>query len=168
MTDARLTAVDALRAIFARHGKTAPVTNWWRFWRPYQYLWIERRGPVWTVFAASGRSGHFAVYGSALAVDFDDATGKRVRRYGMTGAWRSALSMWPVRSERDAARAEALVVDLVHEAARFAGNYRTVQAHARDPEYPALYNAPERTVGKQRVLSRAEADAYLAERVRAS
>ena len=105
--------IAKIEQLYAEHGETVQIPSapskapWWRKLfgainpvRP-GYLWIEEKDDHWNVQWATGRTTHNG-YVPTISVDFDKATGERWKRYGLSGAWQSALSMWPVRKEEEA------------------------------------------------------------------
>ena len=92
----------------------------------YGWLWIEEKKArwggkaYWRVFLANGEKTHQpSVDDPCFAADFQKANGQPYRRFGLTGAWDSALSMWPVRDEKEATR----IIDLVSSRINLAYKY---------------------------------------------
>jgi len=81
---------------------------------------IEDNGDHWAVLWTSHRDTHDPLFhGSAIAADVRKDTGERHQRAGLSGAWRTALSLWPVRNENDAERIFRHVQHLVDLAYRW-------------------------------------------------
>lgn len=83
--------------------------------------WLSFRdaGDFWSVLLTNGRHTHQPLYDDALGADFKKDDGKRkIGPLHLTGAWRSALSMWPARKDDDAIRVfnyVASMVDLAYQ-----------------------------------------------------
>ncbi len=85
-------------------------------WAPFAgWLSITDEDRSWHVMWTTGRTTHLCTR-PALAVDIDKATGGLSSLRGVTGAWKSAISMWPVFDVHEAARVHARVCDLIRRA----------------------------------------------------
>ena len=84
------------------------------------WLWIEERDDYWSLSLASGKSSNNHFWsGPVYGADFRKDNGNRkIGPLGLTGAWKSALSMWPILEERKASQVFALIssrVDLAYQ-----------------------------------------------------
>lgn len=89
---------------------------WWRWSTVERWLWIDDDGADWFVTVASGPRSHDALSGPAYGCYVDKGTGELSASRGWTGAWRTALSMWPIRDEADARLAYGVVAAAVARA----------------------------------------------------
>lgn len=118
--------IQKIERLLELHGETVPITgakatsSWWQRLlgainpiRP-GYLWIDVAKHSINVQWATGRTTHNG-YQTTFSIDFDKATGKRYTRHGLTGAWKSALSMWPVRDESSADAYYDRIVALIEQ-----------------------------------------------------
>jgi len=84
------------------------------------WLWIENANDHWSVTLANGKTTHQPLGGPALGADFRKDNGEcKVGPLDLTGAWKSALSMWPIRNEEEAARVFSLIASRVNLAYRY-------------------------------------------------
>lgn len=84
------------------------------------WLWLEDAGDHWSVTLANGKTTHQPLGGPALGADFRKDSGERkVGPLDLTGAWKSALSMWPIKNEEEAARVFTLISHRIDLALRF-------------------------------------------------
>lgn len=81
------------------------------------WLWISDEGSHWNVTAASSKSHHNARSGPAYAVDIDKINGSLRAEHGLTGAWKTALSIWPIRNKDEADNAFKYIVALIEKVA---------------------------------------------------
>ncbi len=88
---------EKIKALYEKKGKTLQLNflgNW---------LWIDEGKKSWNVTIASGCTSHNPKLGPAYSADFRKEDGERAVLEGyLTGVWKSALSMWPVREEQKA------------------------------------------------------------------
>jgi len=100
-------------SFLASRGESFPVTRWKKFlWLiPYRsrggWISIEVKDDkdVFFVMWTDSKDSHLPhISGSAYAVDIRRDTGELNNRFGQTGAWKSAISMWPIYDDN---RAEA-------------------------------------------------------------
>lgn len=84
--------------------------------KSHGWLWIEKHGDYWNVALANGQGSHNPLWGSAYSVDILVRTGARRKHLGLTGAWKSAMTTWPVRDEYEARRVWDVVVSCIEQA----------------------------------------------------
>ncbi|MDO8507041.1 MAG: hypothetical protein Q7S53_00545 [bacterium] len=78
------------------------------------WLWIDDANDHWSVTLANGKTSHQALGSKAFAADFRKANGERkIGPSDLTGVWKSALSMWPIRDEEEAVRVFDLIVSRI-------------------------------------------------------
>lgn len=74
------------------------------------WLWIEDTHDHWSVILANGKMTHQPLDGHAFGADFRKDNGERkVGPLDLTGAWKTAVSMWPIRNEEEAVRVFNLI-----------------------------------------------------------
>ena len=84
------------------------------------WLWIDDAGDHWSVTFANGETVHQPFWGPALGADFRKNDGERkIGPLDLTGAWKTAISMWPIRKEEEAVRVFSLVASRVDLAYRY-------------------------------------------------
>lgn len=84
------------------------------------WLWIEDKGTYWYVTFASGKDCHNTLNGPAIGADFLKESGeRRVGPLGLSGAWESALSMWPIKEEAKAISVFTRISSLIDVTFRF-------------------------------------------------
>ena len=85
------------------------------------YLWISDERTHWGVTIANGETSHNRAFGArAYGADFRKEDGeRRIGPPGITGAWQTAITMWPVRSEEKAIEVFNYVAGLVDQAHAF-------------------------------------------------
>ena len=84
------------------------------------WLWIEDANDHWSVTLANGKTTHQPLDGPALGADFRKDNGERkIGPFDLTGAWKSAISMWPIRNEKEAARVFGLITSRIDLAYRY-------------------------------------------------
>lgn len=83
------------------------------------YVTVYDKGDYWFVLLTNQKDSHNRAGGSrAYAVDFRKDDGEVHERFSHSGAWKSALTVWPVMEEDEAKRIVdyvARMVDLAHE-----------------------------------------------------
>ena len=83
------------------------------------WLSFHDRGDHWAVFRTNGKYTHQPLDGDALGADFLKDTGERkIGPLSLTGAWRTAFTMHPVRDEEKAVKVfnyVARMVDLAYQ-----------------------------------------------------
>jgi hypothetical protein len=112
--------------LLAKYGPTVPVyrRHSWLFfrWRSREgWLWVEDHDQYWTIWVSSFRTIGLPGGSPPVAADISKETGERWQRHGLTGAWRTAISAWPVNDENVARQIFELVVERVnhvHESPR--------------------------------------------------
>ena len=93
--------VEKIKWLKEQHGESVEIgSSFYLFSKGW--LNIDENDDAYHVMYTSAKDTHNPLSGPALGVDFTKATGDRYKRYGLSGAWRSALSMWPVRDEVEA------------------------------------------------------------------
>ncbi len=102
--------------LYETYGKSVkiPRSGWWAFWEAPGWLWIFKEREHYHVQWATGKTTHFSPCKS-YGVDICFKTGKRHSVYKLTGAWHSALSMWPIYGESSADCVYNYIVDLVEK-----------------------------------------------------
>lgn len=100
---------DQISALHQNYGRSVPTSFWttfcWGFFSflsAHNWLWVEDSGTYWTVYIASGKTTHCALFGPCYGIDVDKTTGALYAKDGLTGAWKTALSMWPIRNKEKA------------------------------------------------------------------
>ena len=87
-----------IQTLFNAHGETVQIGKRFGLFSR-GWLWIEDNGDSWHIDVANGRTSHDPLGGSVYGIDVRKDTGERLKKPGLTGAWESAISMWPVRDE---------------------------------------------------------------------
>ena len=99
------------------------VPGLWRIfgkWSSNGWLSLDDKGDYWAVLWTSNRHVHNPLAGSAFGVDVNKADGLRVRgSLDLTGAWKSAISMWPIRNEEDAKVVYVKLLAMINESYEF-------------------------------------------------
>lgn len=100
---------EKIRSLVQQYGNKIRVRRGFRLFGRRINLWtrcwlrVEESPDHWGVFRASGRDTHFPIpYGPVIAADFRKDTGALHTAHGLTGAYMTALSLWPVRDETKA------------------------------------------------------------------
>lgn len=114
-----MTVAQKIEAIIKHHGDSAPITKpstflWGLFsWlRPNKgWLWLEDHNDYWSIYLASDKHYHNGV-GSAYVVDVSKSTGLLKNDIRSTGAYKSAVSLWPVR---DPDEAHAIYINILNK-----------------------------------------------------
>lgn len=84
------------------------------------WLWIEDAGGHWSVTLASDKAEHQPLNGPALCADFRKDNGERkIGPLDLIGAWKSTLSMLPIRNEEEAIRVFNLISSQIELALHF-------------------------------------------------
>ncbi|MBI4435015.1 hypothetical protein HY635_04380 [Candidatus Uhrbacteria bacterium] len=116
---------EKLAALEQRFGKHVEVFETVRicwiipFTRSRGWLSIKGEEAHWAVLWTSDRDTHSPLLGSAIGVDIRKDDGTRYRPAGLTGAWRSAISLWPARDEGEADQIERRMRHLIELAYRW-------------------------------------------------
>lgn len=89
-------------------------------WRANQgWLHIEDKQDYYSIMWTTDKETHSRAFGTrAHMIDLDKATGKLHQKYGFSGAWESAISMWPVKEEEDIKRVFNIMkarIDIAYE-----------------------------------------------------
>ncbi len=90
------------------------------------WLHIEDEGNRYNVFYTSSKDTHNRGTGPAYMVDFEKKTGDLYARYGLTGAWKTALSLWPVDDPEEAREIFQTVAGMVDEAYNHRKQYERI------------------------------------------
>jgi hypothetical protein len=93
-----------IEALFSKHGESVEIGRTLGIFSK-GWLSISDRGDFWDILYTSSKDTHSyqPLYGPALGADFLKASGERkIGPRDLTGAWKTALSLWPVRDEREA------------------------------------------------------------------
>lgn len=123
--------IQKIEQLREQYGSTvkipSPEPTWWQRFNAWidplyalrlgnGYLWIEDHDSdgYYNVQWATGRTTHSG-YKSSFAVDFDKKTGKRYTGHYLTGAWRTAVTMWAVRDEASADDYYRKIVALINK-----------------------------------------------------
>jgi hypothetical protein len=82
------------------------------------WIAIEDEDDSYFVHYTSDKDSHNRAFGAtSYAASFEKGTGDLKPGPGdLTGAWKTAISLWPVRDPAEAASVHKLMRDLVHEA----------------------------------------------------
>lgn len=90
--------------IYQRCGESARVGRFLCFFS-LGWLNIEDGGDYWSVMWTSNKDYHSILAGRpAIVAEFRKSTGDRNTFFGLSGAYKSAISMWPVRDKEEADR----------------------------------------------------------------
>ncbi len=103
-----MNTVDKITKLFEKFGKVVQIQYRKKFLGliPYTYRgwWMsfEDKDDHWFVFLTNGRDSHCRMFGaSAIGADFSKKDNVLYSRLNMSGAWKSAISMWPVQDEQE-------------------------------------------------------------------
>jgi hypothetical protein len=91
-----MNTVDKIQALLDNKGTSVEIGRSF-FSGSKGWLAIEDKGDYFSIMYTSDKDTHSPLAGPALMLDLDKETGTRRQAAGLSGAWRSALSMWPVR-----------------------------------------------------------------------
>ena len=81
------------------------------------WLSFEDRGDHWSVILTNDKYTHEPLNGDALGADFLKETGERkIGPLSLTGAWRTSLTMHPVRDEEKAVQVFNYIAGMVDRA----------------------------------------------------
>lgn len=108
-----------IKELFTNHGEKVQIGKAWGIFSK-GWLSIKDNGDFWHVMYINGKDTHQPLSGPALAADFLKASGERkIGPMNLTGSWKSALSMWPVKDEREATLIFEIIKNYVGQAHRF-------------------------------------------------
>lgn len=104
-----ITAIQKIRAIIKHHGDAAPITKpstflWGLFsWLQSNkgWLWLDDHSDYWSIYLTSDKRYHVS-FGPVYIVDIDKSTGLLKNDMGSTGAYKTAISVWPIRDPDEA------------------------------------------------------------------
>lgn len=82
------------------------------------WLSIDDKDTHFAVMYTSDKDTHGPLSGPAYMLEINKQTGARQETAGLSGAWKSALSMWPVRGADEIAQVEKIMrghIDAAYE-----------------------------------------------------
>ena len=85
------------------------------------WLWISvDANDHWSVTLASRRTGHYPIFSPAFGADFRKDNGERkIGPLHLRGAWKSAISMWPITEDEEADRVFNLIASRIDAVYRY-------------------------------------------------
>lgn len=112
---------DLIEDLYNTCGNQAEIAKkFWLFSIGKGWLHLTDEGDYWFVLYTSDKDTHHILNGPALGADFEKTTGERkIRCSGLTGAWESAINMWPVKDEEKAEQIFNIVRRYVHQAHQY-------------------------------------------------
>lgn len=109
-----LSTIEKLKTL-ARLGKHHEIGPDWFFWTK-GWLAITNEDNCYSVHYTSGKDIHQPLCGPSYIADFEKDTGRPYERNGLTGAWKTALSLWPVNDQAEAREIFQTVAGMVDDA----------------------------------------------------
>lgn len=103
-SDKQPETIRQIQALVEQEGPLfrVPKKSWLNIFEYRPWISVDRKPDCYSVMLASGRTTHQPLHGPAYMVDFDLDTGELRSNFGLTGAWKSAISMWPIRDRTQA------------------------------------------------------------------
>lgn len=98
-----MNTIEKIQTLFKQYGESVQIGKFLGIISK-GWLSITEKECCYSVLYTSEKDAHYPLKsgGPALEIDFNKVTGERHRSLGFTGAWKTALSMWPVYNEQEA------------------------------------------------------------------